>query len=70
MYLKINAKSFYGTKDTVIEILAVKNNSCKLFYMQIKYYYKATFYFTLNNYATLQDDGMGAKINVNTKAIT
>ena len=36
------------------------------FYNHIKYYYKATFYYTLNNYATLQDDAMGAKINVNT----
>ena len=31
---------------------------------------KVTFYYTLNNCATLQDDAMGAKINDNTTAIT
>ena len=40
------------------------------FYIHIKYYYEATFYYTLNNCAALQDDAMGAKINVDTTAIT
>ena len=27
VYLKTDARSFYGTKDTVIEIFMVKNNN-------------------------------------------
>ena len=64
LYMRRSIQRFEKIECTIIPKLIAET-----FYIHIAYY-EATFYYTLDNYPTLQNDAMGAKINDSTVAIT